>query len=135
MWRRALIAGTTAAVVLAGTAFAVASPNADEPVESVAQAPADHWSEMQENLGDDWKVMVDQMERISGADWSTMVTMMQDLDMHGFDMQGSGMGSGMGSFDMQDSDMGSGMGGFDMDGFDMSGFDMGSGMGRPNVSR
>ncbi len=135
MWRPTLIAGATAAVVLAGTAFAVASPNTDQPAELATQAPADHWSEMREIVGDDWGAMVDQMEQIADGYSSTMATMMKGLDMEGLDMEGFDMGSGMGGFDMEGLDME----GFDMGagvgGFDMEGFDKGSGMGGFDIDR
>ena len=109
MWRQLVLAGTAAAVLFTGTAFAFASQAAPEAPASESGVELDHWSQMAIEMGDQWPAMVTHMEDTFGDRFPEMMKEMQLLEP---ETHGSGMG------DFMD---GSGMDGH-MDGFGMGGF-------------
>ena len=99
MVKKTLAVAALAAALLAGTSAALASPGNDD-----AAAPADHWSEMATEMGDEWPSMVAHMQERLGDAFPQMVAQMQATEAH---MGSMGMGSmGMG-WDMEGSSMGS----------------------------
>ncbi len=134
MWRQLILAGTAAAVLFTGTAFAFASQAAPEAPASESAVELDHWSQMAIEMGDQWPAMVNHMEGALGDRFPEMVREMQLL---GPETHGSGMGDFMDGSDiggfMGGSDIGGFMGGSDMGGFmdgsDMDGHMDGSGTG------
>ena len=124
MWRKLVVAGTIAVVLAAGTAIAFASQGDPATPGSPEGTPANHWTEMSVEMGDQWPAMVDHMQEVLGDQFSNMVDQMQSMEPFGIDMDGRGMWNDdqMGSYgpgtdgrgmwnDDQMGSYGSGMGG------------------------
>ena len=133
MWRQLVLAGTAAAVLFTGAAFAFASQGAPEVPASESAVELDHWSQMAIEMGDQWPAMVNFMEARFGDRFPEMVKEMQLLgpETHrsrmGDFVDGSGTGCFMDESRMGDFVVGSGMGDF-MDGSGMDGHMDGAGM-------
>ena len=118
------MAGTITVVLVTGTALAVASQGDPGASGSATGVPADHWSEMAVEMGDQWPEMVEHMQQALGDRFPEMANRMQSMEPFGIDMDGRDMWNDgrMGSYEpgMGDGDRwdrgqmgsyGSGMGG------------------------
>ncbi len=110
MWRKALVAGTIAASLIAATSLAGASTGGHEVSVPVDGTGEQHGSMMGDQFGADWSGMESHMDDVTNGSFADMEGMMERLEF--------GMGDGQDSGFMDGYDMGSlEMGGTGPDGF------------------
>ncbi len=89
MWRKLIVAGTIVVAVVVGSAFAVASQSVAGTSPALEGTQADHWSEMEVEMGDAWQEMVGHMQDVLGDEFPDMVNHMESFS---FDMGRSDAG-------------------------------------------